>query len=62
LELVPNGPLLHINDDQEVVINKAFINEEIKKDNFSENELRDIFRDIISGLHYSKILNKNLST
>lgn len=54
MEFIPNGPLLQINDEQEVIINKAFINEHMNKLDFSENELRDISRDIISGLHYSK--------
>ncbi len=56
MELIPNGPLLHINNDQEVVINSVFMNEQMNKQNFSEDELRDISRDIISGLHYSKSL------
>jgi serine/threonine protein kinase len=55
LELIPNGALLHIDEiDDEVVINKAFKNEKFQKFDFSEDELRDLSRDIISGLHYSK--------
>lgn len=49
-----NGPLLSIDENEEVQINKSFIKEEKNKLNFSEDELRDITRDILSGLYYSK--------
>ena len=55
LEIVENGPLLSIDENEEIQINKSFIKEESNKLNFSEEELRDIMRDILSGLYYSKI-------
>jgi len=56
LELIPNGPLLHINENNEVVINQNFKAEKFNKYNFSEDELRDLSRDMVSGLYYCKIL------
>jgi hypothetical protein len=53
LEVIENGPLLSIDENDEVQINKSFVKEESNKFNFSEDEIRDITRDVLSGLYYS---------
>ncbi len=55
MEVIENGPLLFIDENGEIQINKSFVKEESNKFDFSEDEIRDIIRDIISGLYYSKL-------
>ncbi len=57
LELIENGPLLNIDENEEVIINKSFKRVECNKFNFSEEELRDISRDIVSGIHYCNVFD-----
>jgi len=53
LECCDYGPIINYDElSGEFSINKNFINEEKRKFDYSEEELRDILRDIILGLDY----------
>jgi serine/threonine protein kinase len=52
-ELCGRGPVMKYDDfADEFSISDAFVNEQKKKFNYSEEELRDIIRGIILGLDY----------
>jgi hypothetical protein len=58
MEYAGKGPIMHFDDDNGTFsINEHYIDQHKKDpDNFTEDEIKDLIRDLLSGLHYCKIL------
>ena len=63
MEFAGKGPIMSFDEDTELFnINEFYLNEEKNKTDFTEEEIRDIVRELVSGLDYCKFLLENLIT